>query len=381
MIYDLPTALVNLDNLDNNLHQLCKQSGTTPNRVIAVVKDSGYGVGSLEMVNSLEKQGVTWFAVAGYDEALYLREQGVHSNVLLLGTVPSTALRKIVGNQITLSIVNTEQLSDFSATKSTPTLHLLVDTGMNRNGLRFDEILNGDFDKQLQDLSSQITGVYTHFHSSDQIDQTPTELQRKRFYDVIHYLKSLKINPDIIHSANSGATIFGTIPENEMVRFGISLHGVTPDCSISNIGLTEVTQIVSSVSSLRSVRANDGIGYSHHHRVKVDTKIATIPLGYGSGFLRRFTGNASVLINGKKYPILARVTMDFLLIDIGDDQVEIGDRVTILGTDQSEQITLCEMATSVDTIPYEILCQLGSSLNHHYIRNGEVVSKQNRSIF
>ncbi len=381
MRYYLPTAVVDLDNLDNNLHQLCRQSNTSPDRVIAVVKDSGYGVGSFEMVCSLEQQGVEWFAVAGHDEALFLRSKGVKSNILLLGLAPTTHLDEIISNTITVSIVNTGQLSEYLESESKPDLHLLVDTGMNRNGLRYDSILNGDYDDKLRELASQIKGIYTHFHSSDQLDQSPTEKQRRRFSAVIDHLKQLDINPKIVHSGNSGATIFGTTPSNEMVRFGISLHGVTPDCSISDIGLKEVTEIVSSVSSLRSICAEDGVGYSHLHKSSKNSQIATVPLGYGSGFLRQFTGVASVIINGKRYPILARVTMDFLLIDIGDDAVNLGDVVTILGKNGAEVISLCELSSAVNTIPYEILCQLGSSLDHHYIRSGKVVSKQNRSIF
>ncbi len=381
MLYNLPTAIVDLDKLDSNLHQLCNRSSTTPDRVIAVIKDSGYGAGSLAMANSLQQQGVNWFAVAGHDEALFLRDRGVDANILLLGLTPNEELSNLIAQNVTLSIVNSAQLSEYSSCSSKLDLHLLVDTGMNRNGIRYNEILNGDFDEQLKAISGQISGVYTHFHSSDQIDQEPTEEQRRRFNSVLNHLKTVGITPKMVHSGNSGATIYGSTPSNEMVRFGISLHGVTPDCSISTLGLQEITEIVSSVSSLRSITANEGVGYSHHHRSKTDSQIATVPLGYGSGFLRQFTGKASVIIHGKRYPILARVTMDFLLIDIGDDSVQLGDKVTILGEDRSESISLCELSSAVNTIPYEILCQLGSSLDHHYVRSGKVVSKQNRSIF
>jgi alanine racemase len=377
----VPYLSVDLDSLDHNIDVICAHQNIGVERIIAVVKDSGYGIGSLPMARSYEAKGVRYFAVATIREALFLRENGITGEILHMGLSDECDISTAIEQNITLTVVDQSQLAIFGTADSLPKLHLIIDTGMNRNGLRCDELLNSRFEKPLQRIIDSVTGVYTHFHSSDQPDQGETEKQRELFLRAQNYLKTVGMGEVVVHSSNSGAVIYGSVPEGELVRPGIMLHGIVPDCGTVDINLKEVSSLYSKVSSIRKVYVGEGVGYSHLYKPESEGTVVTIPIGYGDGFSRALTQGCSVLIRGKRYPVLARVTMDYILVDLGDDPVEIGDRVTLIGSDGDESISLCELSQAIDTIPYEILCQVGSSMAHHYHRSGVDQSSREQIVF
>ncbi len=376
-----PYLSVDLDILDHNIDVICKYQNISVDRIIAVVKDSGYGIGSLQMAKSYEKKGVEYFAVATMVEALFLRENDISGTILHMGLSTVEDAEIAIKNDITLTIVDPLQLQEFSQCHLLPEFHIIIDTGMNRNGLRSNELIEGRFDSELRNILPKVTGVYTHYHSSDQVDQTQTVEQNERFIESKQYLQALGLSEVMYHSCNSGAIIYGKIPKGEHVRPGIMLHGIIPDCSSKDIGLREVSALYSCITSIREVHKGEGVGYSHLYNSETEGTIVTIPLGYGDGFSRALTQKCEVLIREKRYPILARVTMDYLLVDVGFDYVEIGDRVTLIGRDGDDEITVSDLSRALNTIPYEILCQVGASMAHHYHRSGTTVELSPQRVF
>lgn len=375
------TMFVDLDAIDHNLKTICSHCEISPNKVIAVVKDSGYGVGSYEMVKTLQKQGVSFFAVAAMDEALFLRSKGVNDKIIVLGYASQSDFEIASEQNVTVSLVDPLQFTFLQNIETMPDVHLMVDTGMNRNGLRYDELLDGCFDLQIETVSEHVTGLFTHFYASDQCDQDDTELQRGRFSQCADYLNNRGVRFDVTHSSNSGAILFGTVPEGEYVRPGIALHGGIRKSEYDCFGLREVSALKSTVTSIRKVVPGEGVSYNHLYKPDTQGRIATIPIGYGDGFSRSFTGNCDVLINGKRYPILARVTMDFVLVDVREDNVQIGDVVTLIGTDDTEINSICDLAERINTISYEILCTVGRGSNHIYHRSGVELYSESRIVF
>ena len=379
MILDIPEMWVDLDALECNVSSICKYQSVTPQDVIAVVKDNGYGIGSLKMAETLQNSGVSSFAVATIREALFLRDNGIKGNILLLGLPINYDCEIICDNKITLSLIDQIQLD---RSNNRCKYHILVDTGMNRNGLRYDAILSGKFDVQLRAMKDSITGIYTHFYASDQPNQTSVSEQKEKFYAVVEYLKNIGIDNIEVHLSNSGAIEYNTVGKKEKIRPGIILHGITPDCKKTEIDLHPVVSVVSSVSSIKEVKKDEGVSYSHLYKVDSDkSRIAIIPMGYGNGFSRSFTNVGEVIIRGKKFPILPRVTMDYVLIDIKDENIEVGDTVTFIGKDGDSEISICELAQRIDTIPYEILCNIGQSIKHVYHRSGTVIESLPAPIF
>ncbi len=373
-----PIFTVHLDRLEHNLSVLCSHSHCSADRIIAVVKDNGYGIGALAMAQTLQNKGVQHFGVAALDEALFLREKGIGGSIILLGFSDQSQFEVAIEKQISFSIIDPVQFEPFARIHRTPEIHLLVDTGMHRNGIRHDEILSGKYDSFFEKLHGKIVGLYTHYHSSDQTDQQSVLEQHDRFNQVKCYLANLNVNPKFVHCSNSGAVLYGTVASDEMARFGIAFHGVGKDVCPD---LLELSEIHSVVTAIRTVYAGEGISYNHLYAPSVDTKVATIPIGYGDGYSRSFTGKSWAIINGRKYPILARVTMDYILVDIGDDVVSIGDTATLLGENGAESISVVELARTIGTIPYEILCTCGAGMDHRYVRHGNTISTINRNLF
>jgi len=373
-----PVFTVHLDRLAHNLDILCAHANKTPDQIIAVVKDNGYGIGAFPMASLLANHGVNHFAVAAFDEALFLRDKGIEGTILLLGLSDSSQIEIARTHKITLSIVDPVQFRPFSENNHLQNVHLLIDTGMHRNGIRHDEILSGKFDTYLDSLGSKITGLYTHYHSSDQTDQQSVEEQHQLFEQVKAYLADRGIRPSVCHCSNSGAVVYGTVSDSEFVRFGIAFHGIGQEICPE---LEEVSEIHSVVTAVRTVYPGEGISYNHLFVAQETTKVATVPIGYGDGYSRSFTGNSSVIINGIKYPILARVTMDYVVVAVGNDRVNVGDQATLLGTDGNESILITELASAIHTIPYEILCTCGAAMDHRYCIDGETVSMISRPLF
>ena len=369
---------VDLDKIKKNLFEICKRARKSVDRVIAVVKDNSYGLGAKAVSKTLQDAGVVWFAVARINEAVFLRKNGITGDILVLGNTDECFFKVASHCNITLSIVDYTQISVIKKSLGNYNLkwHLNVDTGMRRDGIMCENLFDDSKTEQkIKELAPVISGVYTHYHSSDSKDQNSVFLQQNKFKNAISVLRNAGFDFDVIHTSNSGACVYSPVAENEFIRPGVLLYGCRPDpLREPEINVCETVKIYSKVSGIRNVKNGEGVSYGHIWTAPRDTKIATVSIGYADGFPRAVTQTAFVLIKGKKYPIVGRVTMDYIMIDIGNEtQVCVGDEVKIIGID--------ELASNARTIGYELLCKFGGLMNHKYISDKQVISTHRRELF
>jgi alanine racemase len=378
---------VDLDRVKDNLFKICKKTCKKTEQVIAVVKDNSYGLGAAAVAKVLQNTGVVWFAVAAVDEALFLRENGITGDILVLGITDENCFKAASQHNITLSIIDRTQLSVIEKNYRDCNFkwHLNIDTGMHRDGIMYDWILNGntEFVEKLVKLKSVINGVYTHFHSSDSKKQKSVVLQQNNFKKAISALQNAGFNFDIIHASNSGACAYSNVGENEYIRPGTLLYGCRPDPNRdTGIDVYEAVKICSRISSVRYVKKGQGVSYGNIWKAPENTKIATIQIGYADGFPRVISKTAFVIIKGKKYPVVGRITMDYIMANIGSEtEINVGDEVVIAGKSDNLQISVDELAQNARTIGYELMCKFGGLMNHKYILNGQVISFHKRELF
>ena len=371
-LFDFSYMEVNLDRIKENLFEICKKADKDVNRVIAVVKDNSYGLGASAVSKTLQDAGVVWFAVAAIDEAVFLRENGITGNILILGNTNESYFKTASQYDITLSIADSAQIPVIEKNLNNYNLkwHLNIDTGMRRDGIACENIL------ELTKIKSVINGVYTHFYSSDDKEQDSVISQRNKFKNAVSTLQNAGFDFEVIHTSNSGACVYSNVAENEFIRPGVLLYGCRPDPNREpEINVCEAARIFSRISGVRDVKKGEGVSYGHIWTAPQDTKIATVPIGYADGFPRAITQTAFVIIGGKKYPVVGRVTMDYIMADIGNEaRISVGDEVVIAGK-------IDELALSAQTIGYELLCKFGGLMNHKYISGGQVVSTHKRELF
>ncbi len=243
--------------------------------------------------------------------------------------------------------------------------HLKVDTGMNRLGLRFDN-LEQTLPELIASPNLEITSVYTHFATADDPDCPLFQVQRERFERVLDRLPHLGIRPRLRHAANSAATLRDARVWYDLVRPGLMMYGVVPPPLASTIPLKPVLSLRSRVVAVKGVRAGETVGYGASWAVPGPGRIAVVPAGYADGLDRRMAGSSSVLIRGRRAPVVGAVNMDMITVDVSDVQVETGDEVVIIGEQGDDRIDVREIAAAIGTNPYEVLCRVGTRIERIY---------------
>ena len=254
---------------------------------------------------------------------------------------------------------------------------------MHRYGITEEQLHKRYILSKLKKLSNNIDGIFTHFHSADSDDLSDTKSQSMRFGEIIEFLGKYGINDKTTHLSNSAGSLRLGIGDGDFIRSGISIYGgrPTPKESFSAEIKSAVT-IESKIKSIRAIKAGDGTSYSHIWKSDKDTDIATVAIGYGDGMPRCSNIDTKVIINGNLYPIIGRITMDSLIVNIGkDSNISIGDTVTIVGEDGESTITIDELAINCNTISYELFCCFGPLLSREYRLNNEIVSFQPKLIY
>jgi alanine racemase len=337
--------------------------------IIAVVKDNAYGCGAVQIARTLENNGVSFFAVARFSEALQLRENGITSPVLVLGFASSDELRQGSSHNIVFSLNDKEDLERWSALDIPVQFHCNIDTGMGRLGLQPDEISDTLLTRLSQTPKLLLKGVYTHLACADIPGTASVSRQLDCFNTLLVKIESRVSSPLTIHYGNSAAIMRFDLDRCTHVRPGISLYGCKPDPSqdFSPV-LRPILSLKSHVIKIKKVPPGTSISYNARYTTTQETFIATIPLGYAHGYPRFLTNRGFVLIKGKRYQIAGTVTMDYIMIDVGPSpDVQPGDIVTAIGSDQIETITADAIALQGSTIGYEILCNLNKSLHRVYL--------------
>jgi alanine racemase len=368
-------AEINLDaivkNVDNLMALTKENTGA-----LAVVKADGYGHGDVAVAKAVA-QKVTGYAVATLDEAVNLRENGVKKPILVLGYVDPYEFDILVSHEITATVfdVETAQLLADAARvqKKQAHCHIKVDTGMRRIGLEPDE--NGiAIVKQitaLKELSAD--GIFTHFAASDETDKTSAEHQFKLFTDFTGREKE-GIHFTYRHCANSAAVIDMPQVDLDMVRLGIAMYGMYPSDEVKKekVELFPALDLKSHVTMVKEIPAGEKVSYGG--TFTRTTKLATVSVGYGDGYPRALSSKGYVLVRGQKAPIVGRVCMDQMMVDVTDiENVTRADIVTLIGKDGDAEITVEEIAALAGTFNYEFVCDLGKRIPRSYYLNGEYI--------
>ena len=360
-------AEINLDaivkNVDNLMALTKENTGA-----LAVVKADGYGHGDVAVAKAVA-QKVTGYAVATLDEAVNLRENGVKKPILVLGYVDPYEFDILVSHEITATVfdVETAQLLADAARvqKKQAHCHIKVDTGMRRIGLEPDE--NGiAIVKQitaLKELSAD--GIFTHFAASDETDKTSAEHQFKLFTDFTGRLEKEGIHFTYRHCANSAAVIDMPQVDLDMVRLGIAMYGMYPSDEVKKekVELFPALDLKSHITMVKEIPAGEKVSYGGTFTTTRTTKLATVSVGYGDGYPRALSSKGYVLVRGQKAPIVGRVCMDQMMVDVTDiENVTRADIVTLIGKDGDAEITVEEIAALAGTFNYEFVCDLGTQL-------------------
>lgn len=368
-MFDGPTAAIDLDALAHNLARLRARlaAGTS---VMAAVKADAYGHGLVEVARTLAQLGVTWFGVATPEEAMALRRAGVPGSVLLLSPLlHRAAVSTLAEADVALTVTDLASLA-LVRSADLPNgvkLHLKVDTGMGRLGLpprEAAEVARAAAD----DHRLELQGVWTHLADSDDPDRTRTEKQVDDFEEALRLLAEDGNLPPLRHAANSAGIVAYPRAHYDLVRAGICLYGYYPSDHIAAVepGLRPVMTLSAPVTFVKQVEAGTTLSYAGLWHAPARTRIATVRIGYADGYPRSLTGKTWVNFGDEQLPVVGRICMDQLLVDIGDSEVKVGDRVTLWGADGPSAEFL---ARSIGTVSYELLTGVGTRIRRIYRRN------------
>ncbi|WP_101933373.1 alanine racemase [Virgibacillus dokdonensis] len=359
---------IELDAIAYNIKQIQKKL-PKETKVMAVVKANGYGHGSVQIAKQALQAGSDYLAVALLEEAIKLREVSIKAPILVLGWVPPESAIVAARYGITLTVFQQEWLEQIKGYTFSPPLHLhlKVDTGMGRIGIRTEQELK-DISQALNENNSiYLTGVFTHFSTADESESTYFDEQRTRFKNTLSQLKELRMEKINVHIGNSASAI--RLPEAmyDFVRFGISMYGLYPSQEIKVKGEIELKQAFSLHSRLvhvKKINPGDCVSYGCTYQAEAEEWIGTLPIGYGDGWLRKMQG-FSVLVDGKRMPIVGRICMDQTMIKL-DQAYPIGTKVTLIGCQNDACISMDEVSNYAETINYEIPCILNDRIPRIY---------------
>jgi alanine racemase len=386
-------ARIDLAALKSNyrhiVDHLAADGAGRPPGVIAVVKANAYGHGAGQVALALEAAGADLLACADIEEGAALRAAGVRADILVFGALSVSDLDGLFDCRLTptISTPGAAHAVQAAAEKYRQRLryHLKIDTGMNRLGFRFDNLcrtLPALFASQNLDLEA----VYTHFATADDPESPLFGEQRARFERTLTEIETMerkgrKGRQDqegsgvagstgsafpYVHAANSAALLRDSRVWYDRVRPGILLYGVVPPPLSSTLSLTPIMTLGSRIVAVKGVRAGEGVGYGARFNPEQPATIAIVPAGYADGLDLRLAGRGSVLIRGRRAPIVGAVNMDMLMADVTGLDVWPGDEVVIIGSQGGDRIDVREMAAQIGTIPYEILCRIGSRIERLY---------------
>jgi len=355
---------VDLNAIEHNLKAIKSMVGSGT-KILAIVKADAYGHGAARVAHTLEQNGADMLGVAFPGEGIELRKNNINIPILILNPVLSEQIEDVIQHSLGVTVNSLDIANEISVTAkkhhSNIRIHVEIDTGMGGAGVCPDKAL--PFIKALLLIENlEIEGVFTHFNSSEEKDKSFTHEQNSKFKGVLKQLENEKISIPLIHAANSAAIL--DIPDSHfnMVRPGLILYGIFPSNHVlRNIELKQAMSFKTRIINLKQLDPGSVIGYGGTFEILQQTTVATIPVGYKDGFSRRFSDLGEVLVHGKRVPIIGRVCMDRCFIDVTNlPDVEIGSEVILLGNQGSETISIESSAKLIGTIPYEIVCNVGT---------------------
>jgi alanine racemase len=364
-----PTRVeVDLDVLAGNYRAIAAH--VAPARVMPILKANAYGHGLVEVARVLERLDAPYLGVAYLEEGLRLRQHGIRLPVLVLGGILGSQIPRFLEAGLTLTASSVDKLRaiDEHAARAgrTATVHLKIDTGMERLGVHWysAETL---LEASLRCRHLRVEGIFTHFASADGPDLAHARLQLERFQEVLAFYERRSLPPPLRHAANSAAIL--TLPAShlDLVRPGVLLYGARPAPEVDAAlpvrqALTWVTRVV----FFKVVKAGNPVSYGGDWVAPKETRVVTLPVGYGDGYTRAMSGRAEVLVHGKRYPVVGRICMDQVMVAIGWDSAYNGDEAVLLGGRGDTAISIEEMARWAGTIPHEILTSINTRVPRVY---------------
>ena len=339
--------------------------------IIAVVKANAYGHGAPRVGLALQEAGAKMLACADIEEAIVLRQAGVTEEILVFGALGISDLAGVFEYRLTPTISTPSAgraLNAAAGSRNTRLrYHLKIDTGMNRLGLRYDNLAR-TLPEVLASPYLEVAGVYTHFATANDPGDGLFAEQRERFEYVLEESlpAGFNVRHKLRHAANSAAMLRDARVWFDLVRPGLLLYGVVPPPLHTTIPLRPVMSLKSRVVSVKGVRPGEIVGYGGHWKATQPSRIATVPAGYADGLDMRLAGRGQVVVRGRRAPIIGSVCMDMIMVDITGLQADTGDEVVIIGEQDGERIDVREMAAAIGSSPYEILCRIGTRIERIY---------------
>lgn len=367
-IYRSTWAEVNLNAIGHNINEMRNR---LPEHcaVMAVVKANAYGHGSVEVAEKALDSGAKMLAVALLEEALVLREANITAPILVFGRVLPQDVPVAASHDITLTCFQKDWVRDVKQLNlpSVLNVHMKWDTGMGRVGLRTEEALEEIAEEIGNCTAINLTGVYTHFATAGDAALSYFEMQQRRFNHLLHTFESVWNEPVPVHIGNSAASI--RFPERmyDFIRFGISMYGLYPSDVLKDereIDLKPAFSLHSRLIHVKCLDSGESISYGATYTTEDQEYIGTIPIGYADGWIRKLQG-MDVLIDGKRMPIVGRITMDQTMIKL-DWEYPVGTKVTLIGKQGDAEIEADEIAAKLETINYEIPCMIGDRVPRLY---------------
>jgi alanine racemase len=366
-------ARVDLEVLKANYRaivgHLKRERPTSPPGVISVVKANAYGHGAAQVGRALEDAGADLLACADIEEGATLRAAGVRADILIFGALSVSDLDGLFDCRLTPTISSPGAARAVQAAaaryKQRVRYHLKIDTGMNRLGFRFDN-LRRTLPDLLRSENLDLDAVFTHFATADDPASSLFDEQRQRFDRVLADLQALGARPRFRHAANSAAVVRDPRVWFDRVRPGLLLYGIVPPPLTPTIPLAPVMTLASRITAVKGMRAGEVTGYGARFTANKPTTIAIVPAGYADGLDLRLAGRGSVLIRGRRAPIIGSVCMDMIMIDVTGLDASPGDEVVFIGSQDGDTIDAREMANTIGSIPWEIVCRVGSRIERVY---------------
>ena len=365
-----PTVVeVSLARLADNFRAIA--AAVAPAVVMPIVKANAYGHGLVPVARHLAALGAKSLGVAFLEEAVALREAGITLPILVMGGIFGDQIPIFLRHGLTLTASSIDKLAQIDEIAGQmgigARVHLKIDTGMERIGVHYYSA-RGLLERAAECRHTLVEGIYSHFANSDAADLTSARLQLARFLEVLEWYAQQGVKPPVRHMANSGAVLQLRESHLDMVRPGILLYGVYPSDKVrKTIAVHPALSLRSRVVYFKVVQPGHPVSYGSTWQTDHPVRVVTVPVGYGDGYFRALSNVAHVLIRGKRYPVIGRVCMDQIMVNLEWDSAYNGDVVTLLGRDGAELITCEDIADWAGTIPYEVLTNLNTRIPRTYV--------------
>jgi alanine racemase len=340
--------------------------------LMAVVKSNGYGHGAVPVARAARAAGAEWLGVALVEEGIALRDAGIDGPVLVLSEFPPGSEKDALAAGLLPTVYTDAGVEAVVAASQalgvSVGVHVKIDTGMHRIGV-YPPARAVEFCRRLTEAGCELEGLWTHFAKSEEDEET-TRTQLGLFLEVCDAARREGFVPKVRHVANTAAAMLFPDMRFDVVRVGIGVYGIEPAPGVGReLDLRPALSWRSAVSLVRRLPRGHRISYGHHYELRRDSVVATVPVGYADGYPRSLSNRAHVLIRGKRYPVAGTVTMDQLMVDCGDDHIEAGDEVVLIGRQGEEDVGAPELAGLAGTIPYEIVCGISERVPREYVES------------